>query len=34
MSSDPADNVSRCMPPDRIGGIIAMALGTVALSES
>jgi hypothetical protein len=34
MPSEHADNVSRRMPPDRIGGIIAMAMGAVALSES
>ena len=34
MPSDHADNVSRRMPPDRIGGIIAMAMGAIALSES
>jgi putative tricarboxylic transport membrane protein len=34
MPSDPAHSASRRMPPDRIGGIIAMAMGAVALSES
>ena len=34
MPSDHADNVPRRMPPDRIGGIVAMAMGAVALSES
>jgi putative tricarboxylic transport membrane protein len=34
MSSDHAGNVSRRMPPDRIGGIVAMAMGAIALSEA
>jgi putative tricarboxylic transport membrane protein len=34
MLSDHAGNVSRRMPPDRIGGIIAMAMGAIALFES
>jgi putative tricarboxylic transport membrane protein len=34
MLSDHAGNVSRRMPPDRIGGIIAMAMGAMALFES
>jgi len=34
MPGDHVDNVSRRMPPDRIGGIISMALGAIALSES
>jgi hypothetical protein len=34
MPGDHVDNVSRRMPPERIGGIIAMAMGAIALAES
>jgi putative tricarboxylic transport membrane protein len=34
MPADHADNEFRYLPPDRIGGLLAMALGAVALYES
>ena len=34
MPADHGDNEVRYLPPDRIGGFLAMALGAIALSES